>query len=143
MEDLINNSNNFVSAFWREDNGNRASAHLQKISPFRHNDRVQQDYVCLPVTDDPNGYKFTLAESAWESLEDCVYQSKKIQFSPYQPDNAQVTPWLTTGLDEALQEIDEQQDPPNLAKTARKFASVRLEEIEGRWLYDSFLGFWR
>jgi CRISPR-associated endonuclease/helicase Cas3 len=143
MEDLLNNPDNFVSAFWREGNGNRASAHLQKISPFRHNDRAQQDYVCLPVPQDPNGYKFTLAESAWGNLEDCVYQSKKIEFSTYVPKNPQVSQWLKVGLDEALQAIDEQQDQPNLAKTARKFAGVRLEDVEGRWLFDPFLGFWR
>ena len=143
MKDLLNNSSNFVSAFWREGNGNRASAHLQKISPFRYNERSQDDYVCLPVKDDPNGYKFTYTESAWESLDDCVFQSKKIQFSKFSSNNKQITPWLKSGLTETLNDVNAQMENPHLAKTARKFANVRLEEIEGQWLFDSYLGFWK
>jgi len=142
MEDLLNNPNNFVAAFWREDNGNRASAHLQKISPFRYNETPQDDYVCLPVPADSNGYKFTFAEAAWEDLEGCKFQSHKIQFSQFTPNNKAVTPWLKTGLDEALKAVGQHMEISNPAKTARQFASVRLEQKEGKWMFDPYLGFW-
>ena len=143
MEDLLNNPDNFIASFWREDNGNRASAHLQKISPFRYNEIRQDDYVCLPVPEDPNGYKFTFAEAAWEDLEGCTFQSKKIQFYQFTPNNKGVTPWLKTGLDEALKAVGQHMEISNQAQIARQFACVRLEQEEGKWMFDPYLGFWR
>ncbi|MBN1007477.1 type I-F CRISPR-associated helicase Cas3f [Amphritea pacifica] len=144
MQKLLNNRDNFVSAFWRENNGNRASAHLQKISPFRASDGPRDDFVCLPVADDPSGYKFTYAEDAWEDLNHCTFQSKKIRFAEFNPENDRVSPWLTTELDEVLQELADKRDESNVSRIARQFATVSLENREDRvWWYHPWLGFWQ
>jgi CRISPR-associated endonuclease/helicase Cas3 len=143
MENLLNNPANFVSAYWCEGNANRASAHLQKISPFRDNDRPEDDYVCLPVGGDEYGFKFTFAEAAWQDLEHCTFQSSKLRFAEFPPRNDSIKPWLTGELDDALQAVAQQTGEENIKKVARQYASVRLDRVDGSWRFHPWLGFWR
>jgi CRISPR-associated endonuclease/helicase Cas3 len=143
MADLLNNSTNFVSAFWRTNNGNHPSAHLQKISPFRNNDYPQDDYVCLPVNDACTEFKFTYAEAAWEDLEHCEFQTNKIRFAEFQTGNDWVKPWLSQELSEALLNLSQQLGEDNLAKVARQYAQVRLERAETQWQFHPWFGFWK
>ena len=144
MQDLLNNPENFVSAFWRPNNGNIASVHLQKISPFRYQDRPDDDYVCIPTPDDDAPFGFTLAESAWEDLETCNFQNSKIHFdNMYFDDNSQVKPWLAFNLDGALRALADKIDEPDIAIAALKFATVSLDRNDGRWLFHPWLGFWQ
>jgi CRISPR-associated endonuclease/helicase Cas3 len=143
MENLLNNPDNFVSAYWRECNANRASAHLQKISPFRDNDRPEDDYVCLPVSGEDQGFKFTYAEAAWESLDHCAFQSGKIRFANFAPENEWIRPWLTVELHDALHALSRQTGEENLKKVARQYAAVRLDRVDGSWQFHPWLGFWR
>ncbi|EIF44408.1 CRISPR-associated helicase Cas3 family [gamma proteobacterium BDW918] len=143
MNGLLNNTDNFVSAFWRSGNGNHTSAHLQKISPFRDRDVPEDDYVCLPVPEDEHGYKFTFAEAAWKDLYNCPYQTSKIRFAEFSPCNPQVSPWLTVGLDDVVQELADKLGEHNLTKVARQYATVRLAQRDGVWLFHPWLGFWK
>ena len=144
MQDLLNNPANFVSAFWRPNNGNIASVHLQKISPFRYQDRPEDSYVCLPTPDDDAPFGFTLAESAWEDLENCNFQNSKIHFdNTCVGEDSQVRPWLVFDLDDALRGLADRLDEPDIAVVARKFATFSLERNDGRWLFHPWLGFWQ
>lgn len=144
MQELLNNPSNFVSAFWRPNNGNIASVHLQKISPFRYQDRPEDSYVCLPIPDNETQFGFTLAESAWEDLENCNFQTSKIHFDTTRFDgDGRIQPWLVTELGEALRSLADKLDELDIAIVARKFATVILERNNGRWLFHPWLGFWQ
>ncbi len=142
MANLLNNPRNFVSAFWRKDNGNHVSAHLQKISPFREG-RSQEEFVCLPDESSPEGYHFTLAEAAWQDLENCSFQTGKFKVETVETPNPTIQPWLNEAFADALTELAEQLAQENAAIVARQYASVRLDKQDGAWRFHPWLGFWR
>lgn len=143
MRDLLNNSSNFVSAFWRPNNGNIASVHLQKISPFRYQGTPEEDYVCLPIADEEAQFGFTTAESAWEDLKSCNFQITKIHFDDTPFSGGGIQPWLVSELGEALRALADKLDEPDIAIVALKFASVSLEKNAMEWLFHPWLGFWK
>ncbi len=143
MEDLLNRPDNFLAAYWQPNNGNRASAHLQGISPFRYNSVRQQDYVCLPVPEDPDGYRFALAESAWEDLENCTYQTGQIGFGEFGCSNSYASPWLTSELGEELLLLAQQLGEDDIARVARQYTAVRLEQYNSKWYFHPWFGFWQ
>lgn len=143
MRKLLNRPDNFVGAFWREHNGNRASAHLQKISPFRANDLKQTDYVCLPNAQTANGFDFVMAESAWDDINHHATQNAKFTWAQanvkHQP---QIQPWLSTKLFDSLEALSDQLEEDDLRHLARRFASVSLDEKVSKWWFHPDLGFW-
>jgi CRISPR-associated endonuclease/helicase Cas3 len=142
MADLLNSPGNFVSAFWRENNGNQVSAHLQKISPFRDS-KPQEDFVCLPEESSPEGYRFTLAEAAWADLENCAFQSGKFKFEAIETPNQHIQPWLNEEFGDALMELADRLGQENSAIVARQYASVRLDKQDGAWKFHPWVGFWK
>lgn len=143
MRDLLNNPSNFVSAFWRPNNGNIASVHLQKISPFRYQAEPEEDYVCLPIPDEEAQFGFTTAESAWGDLKNCNFETSKIHFDDTPFDGGGIQPWLATELGEALRALADKLDEQEIAIVALKFASVSLEKNSGELLFHPWLGFWQ
>lgn len=142
MADLLNNPANFVSAWWHEGSGNRASAHLQKISPFRFNERREQDYVCLPLDESAQKWKFVVAENAWDNLEHCNY-APEFRFESPSDEFRQVIPWLESSLEHELPALAEQLGEGNLREVARKYSVVRLEDNGKEWHFHPQLGFWQ
>ncbi len=142
MADLLNNEDNFVSAFWRDDSGNRVSGHLQGISPFRAKDVPEDEFVCLPHKEEVSGYRFVFAQDAWDNLAECTSQNASIQFTEMPVAGQGVLPWLVPDLEQALEALAQETQQENLEKVARQFALVRLRRGQA-WHFNSWLGFWK
>ena len=143
MAELLNNAKlNVVNAFWRENNGSRASVHLQKISPFREQTKPQIDYVCLPDAQREYGFSFMVAEKAWENggLGGTINQT--IRFNEFNTESDTVSPWLNTSLSSATGFLSEKLGYEDVQEAALRYATVRLDEQDKGWNFNDLLGFW-
>ena len=143
IADLLNNASNFVSAFWREDGGNYATAHLQGISPFRAKDGPEDAFSCLPDDGEATGFRFVDTQQAWDNLEESTSHNARINFTALKHASAGVQPWLSFDLNQALNELAEDLNNDNTVKVARQFATVSLSRRVDAWNFHPWLGFWR
>lgn len=143
IADLLNNSTNFVSAFWREDSGNHVTAHLQGISPFRAKDGPEDEFSCLPDDSEATGFRFVDTQQAWDNLEECTSHNARINLIVLEQPSAGVQAWLNLGLSQALNELAEDLNNDNVVKVARQFATVSLRRRVDAWNFHPWLGFWK
>ncbi len=143
IAELLNNSSNFVSAFWREDGGNYATAHLQGISPFRAKDGPEDEFSCLPDASETSGFCFVDTQQAWENLEACTSHNERIQFATLPAPASGVQSWLNLDLGQTLNELAEDLNNENTVKVARQFATVSLSRRVAAWRFHPWLGFWK
>jgi len=145
MADLLNNPQlNFVNAFWHTDNSNYASAHLQKISPFRDSNHRETDYICLPDSSEDAGFSFVVASKAWETGIAGKTANSQVKFVDYHPDG-DVHPWLNSDLVKAMESLGQRLGLDNVDNgyIALRYATVRLRDLEqGSWKFHPLLGFW-
>jgi CRISPR-associated endonuclease/helicase Cas3 len=147
METLLNNPElNFVNAFWfNKDNENRATVHLQKLSPFRANPEYQneEEFVCIPVEAGDSGYKFCYRESAWEGIDSCVSQNQKIVYKKnIIQKNDNVSTWLNPSIEEALESNMGQTAEIDSGYVALRYCYVILDDNKAKWHFNPYLGFW-
>lgn len=143
IADLLNNSSNFVSAFWREGSGNHVAAHLQGISPFRAKDGPEDEFSCLPDDSEETGFRFVDTQQAWDNLEECTSHNTRINFIASEQFSAGVQAWLNLDLSQALNELAEDLNNDNTVKVARQFATVSLRRRVDAWNFHPWLGFWK
>ena len=143
IADLLNNGElNYVNAYWRPATANRACAHLQLLSPFRHQDRKQREYVCLPHDDGSNGYGFMSATAAWENRSETDFVSHYIRHTPFDFKNSKVQPWLNFEFRPALEQLAAQLKEQDYHYVALRFATIQLEDHQQGWSFNPMLGFW-
>ncbi|MEY8241145.1 MAG: type I-F CRISPR-associated helicase Cas3f, partial [Cycloclasticus sp.] len=143
IADLLNNSTNFVSAFWRDDSGNRACAHLQGISPFRAKDEPEDEFACLPDEHEVTGFSFVDSQQAWDNLTECSSHNARIKWVSLGEHHPAVQPWLSLDLSQTLTELANDLNSESIDKVARQFATVSLRRRVDAWNFHPWLGFWK
>lgn len=157
MRHLLNNPKlNYVNAYWdSKATANRAHTHLQQISPFRAG-TPQDDWLLIPrmVNDDEDadtpttGFDAYYAEDVFEKgLTKSTIHSKTIQPLNFNFEHAQIKPWLSTSLNDVLQDLQVAQPDKSLLSLAITYSSVSLDSIKANnsrgWAFHEFFGFVR
>lgn len=157
MRHLLNSPKlNYVNAYWdSKATANRTHTHLQQISPFRAG-TPQEDWLLIPrmVDDDEDtdvpsiGFDTYYAEDVFEKgLNKSSTHNKTIQPLAFNFEHAQIKPWLTTSLDEALQGLQLSYSDKSLRLLAITYSSVSLDIIRSGnssgWMFHEFFGFVR
>lgn len=157
MRHLLNNPTlNYVNAYWdSKATANRAHTHLQQISPFRAG-TPQDDWLLIPrmvndneETDAPTtGFDAYYAEDVFEKglVKSTIY-NKTIQPLDFNFEHAQIKPWLSTSLNDVLQDLQVAQPDKSLRSLAITYSSVSLDSIKANnsrgWAFHEFFGFVR
>lgn len=157
MRHLLNNPKlNYVNAYWdSKATANRAHTHLQQISPFRAG-TPQDDWLLIPrmvndneETDAPTtGFDAYYAEDVFEKgLVKSTIHNKTIQPLDFNFEHAQIKPWLSTSLNDVLQDLQVAQPDKSLRSLAITYSSVSLDSIKANnsrgWTFHEFFGFLR
>lgn len=157
MRHLLNNPKlNYVNAYWdSKATANRAHTHLQQISPFRAG-TPQDDWLLIPrmvndneETDAPTtGFDAYYAEDVFEKgLVKSTIHNKTIQPLDFNFEHAQIKPWLSTSLNDVLQDLQVAQPDKSLRSLAITYSSVSLDSIKANnsrgWAFHEFFGFVR
>lgn len=155
MRHLLNNPKlNYVNAYWdSKATANRAHTHLQQISPFRAG-TPQDDWLLIPRmvhddedTDEPiTGFDAYFAEDVFEKgLAKSSTHNKTIQSLDFNFEHAQIKPWLSTSLNDVLQDLQVAQPDKSLRSLAITYSSVSLDSIKANnsrgWAFHEFFGF--
>lgn len=157
MRHLLNNPKlNYVNAYWdSKATANRTHTHLQQISPFRAG-TPQDDWLLIPrmVNDDEDadtpttGFDAYYAEDVFEKgLTKSTTHNKAIQPLNFNFKHAQIKPWLSTSLNDVLQDLQVAQPDKSLRSLAITYSSVSLDSIKANnsrgWAFHEFFGFVR
>lgn len=157
MRHLLNNPKlNYVNAYWdSKATANRTHTHLQQISPFRAG-TPQDDWLLIPrmVNDDEDadtpttGFDAYYAEDVFEKgLTKSTIHNKTIQPLNFNFEHAQIKPWLSTSLNDVLQDLQVAQPDKSLRSLAITYSSVSLDSIKANnsrgWAFHEFFGFVR
>lgn len=157
MRHLLNNPKlNYVNAYWdSKATANRTHTHLQQISPFRAG-TPQDDWLLIPrmVNDDEEtdvpttGFDAYYAEDVFEKgLVKSTIHNKTIQPLDFNFEHAQIKPWLSTSLNDVLQDLKVAQPDKSLRSLAITYSSVSLDSIKANnsrgWAFCEFFGFVR
>jgi CRISPR-associated endonuclease/helicase Cas3 len=157
MRHLLNNPKlNYVNAYWdSKATANRTHTHLQQISPFRAG-TPQDDWLLIPrmvndneETDVPTtGFDAYYAEDVFEKgLVKSTIHNKTIQPLDFNFEHAQIKPWLSTSLNDVLQDLKVAQPDKSLRSLAITYSSVSLDSIKANnsrgWAFCEFFGFVR
>ncbi|MGP5010291.1 type I-F CRISPR-associated helicase Cas3f [Psychrobacter glacincola] len=157
MRHLLNNPKlNYVNAYWdSKATANRTHTHLQQISPFRAG-TPQDDWLLIPrmVNDDEEtdvpttGFDAYYAEDVFEKgLVKSTIHNKTIQPLDFNFEHAQIKPWLSTSLNDVLQDLQVAQPDKSLRSLAITYSSVSLDSIKANnsrgWAFYEFFGFVR
>ncbi|MGA6102603.1 type I-F CRISPR-associated helicase Cas3f [Psychrobacter pocilloporae] len=157
MRHLLNNPKlNYVNAYWdSKATANRTHTHLQQISPFRAG-TPQDDWLLIPrmVNDDEEtdvpttGFDAYYAEDVFEKgLVKSTIHNKTIQPLDFNFEHAQIKPWLSTSLNDVLQDLQVAQPDKSLLSLAITYSSVSLDSIKANnsrgWAFHEFFGFVR
>ena len=157
MRHLLNNPKlNYINAYWdSKATANRAHTHLQQISPFRAG-TPQDDWLLIPrmVHDDEDtnipttGFDAYFAEDVFEQgLVKSTIHNKTIQPLTFDFGHSQIKPWLTTSLNDVLQDLKVAQPDKSLRSLAITYSSVSLDSIKANnsrgWAFHEFFGFVR
>ena len=144
MESLFSDSNiNYVNTQWIRNSASHANVHLQRISPFRWQDRKQQEYICFPDEAYDRGYRFRYSENVWADINAADSVESVISYSEFIPPKTPVKPWLVSHVATALEGLCSVLDDGNLQRVARGFASVSLEDESSGWNFHPWIGFWK
>lgn len=142
MQQMLNNDTlNYVNAYWdTQATANKVHTHLQQISPFREG-RKHDDYLIIPNTDNEYGYDAYLAEAVYShSLSESPTCNQRIQPHQQQFNHTSISPWLSTSLNDALDDIQAKMPDHKLRTLAVRFATVSLQERDS-WHFSEYLGF--
>ncbi|KGQ69420.1 hypothetical protein OA57_11730 [Chelonobacter oris] len=143
IKDLLNHDDiNFVNAYWHETTtSNRATSHLQILSPFRAG-RSEEEWLLIPNDD---GFEVYSAEQVKkQTLAASARHNHYIQYQAMSFQNPQVSPWLCMDLTTALVRLQQQYSPPRSVNgLAIAYSRVGLEEQRHGWCFNEWLGFWR
>ena len=157
MRHLLNNPKlNYVNAYWdSKATANRAHTHLQQISPFRAG-TPQDDWLLIPRmvndgedTDTPTtGFDVYYAEDVFEKgIAKSSTHNKTIQPLDFNFEHTQIKPWLSTSLNDVLQDLQVAQPDKSLRSLAITYSSVSLDNIKANnsrgWTFHEFFGFLR
>nr|WP_181718221.1 type I-F CRISPR-associated helicase Cas3f [Psychrobacter sp.]QJS05134.1 CRISPR-associated helicase Cas3, type I-F [Psychrobacter sp.] len=157
MRHLLNSPKlNYVNAYWdNKATANRTHTHLQQISPFRAG-TPQEDWLLIPRmvnddedTDEPTtGFDIYYAEDVFEKgLNKSSTHNKTIQPIAFIFEHAQIKPWLTTSLNDVLQDLQHSHLDKSLRSLAITYSSVSLDSIRSSnsrgWMFHEFFGFVR
>ncbi|WP_394123828.1 type I-F CRISPR-associated helicase Cas3f [Psychrobacter nivimaris] len=157
MRHLLNSPKlNYVNAYWdSKATANRTHTHLQQISPFRAG-TPQDDWLLIPrmVNDDEEtdvpttGFDAYYAEDVFEKgLVKATIHNKTIQPLDFNFEHAQIKPWLSTSLNDVLQDLQAAQPDKSLLSLAITYSSVSLDSIKANnsrgWAFHEFFGFVR
>ncbi|WP_372815909.1 type I-F CRISPR-associated helicase Cas3f [Psychrobacter sp.] len=157
MRHLLNSPKlNYVNAYWdSKATANRTHTHLQQISPFRAG-TPQDDWLLIPrmVNDDEEtdvpttGFDAYYAEDVFEKgLVKSTIHNKTIQPLDFNFEHAQIKPWLSTSLNDVLQDLQVAQPDKSLLSLAITYSSVSLDSIKANnsrgWAFHEFFGFVR
>jgi len=155
MRHLLNNPKlNYVNAYWdSKATANRTHTHLQQISPFRAG-TPQDDWLLIPrmVNDDEEtdvpttGFDAYYAEDVFEKgLVKSTIHNKTIQPLDFNFEHTQIKPWLSTSLNDVLQDLQVAQPDKSLRSLAITYSSVSLDSIKANnsrgWAFHEFFGF--
>lgn len=147
IADVINNAQrNYVNAFWQPGLSHLLWIQLQLLSPFRQQDVLQTEYICMPDDRSETGFSFVPSDIAWKNQD--INQVKTVNyhilFSKFKHHNPVVSPWLTCDLNEELEKLAEERNTDYLT-TAKEFATISLENYDENksWHFHPWLGFWR
>ena len=156
MRHLLNSPKlNYVNAYWdSKATANRTHTYLQQISPFRAG-TPQEDWLLIPRmvndedTDMPSiGFEAYYAEDVFEKgLTKSTPQNKAIQPLAFKFEHAQIKPWLTTSLNDVLQDLQLSHSDKSMRSLAITYSSVSLDSIKSSnsrgWAFHEFFGFIR
>ena len=156
MRHLLNSPKlNYVNAYWdSKATANRTHTYLQQISPFRAG-TPQEDWLLIPRmvndedTDMPSiGFDAYYAEDVFEKgLTKSTPQNKAIQPLAFKFEHAQIKPWLTTSLNDVLQDLQHSHSDKSMRSLAITYSSVSLDSIKSSnsrgWAFHEFFGFVR
>nr|WP_319052351.1 type I-F CRISPR-associated helicase Cas3f [Psychrobacter sp. PP-21] len=157
MHHLLNNPKlNYINAYWdSKATANRTYTYLQQISPFRAG-TPQDDWLLIPrmVHDDEDteipslGFDVYHSEDVFEKgLAKSSTQNQTIYPLSFDFEHPQVKPWLTSPLNEALQNMQIAQPDKSLRSLAITYSSVSLDSIKSSnskgWAFHEFFGFMR
>ncbi|MGR6982023.1 type I-F CRISPR-associated helicase Cas3f [Testudinibacter sp. P27/CKL/0425] len=143
IKDLLNHDEiNFVNAYWSETaTSNRATSHLQVLSPFRAG-KAEDEWLLIPSDDGFDVYsseqvrKLTLAASA--------RHNHYVRYEPITFQNPQLSAWLCIDLETALAQLQQQNsEQRSLKSLAITYSCVTLDENRHGWFFNEWLGFWR
>lgn len=147
MKDLFRPEKpNGITTYWTRDRACKATAHLQRINPFRLSEQKQTEYVCFPDEDKDAGFRFRYSDSAWKdkTADDSV--NSDVDFQPFIPPDTVVKPWLVTDTQTALDELAQQLGDDDTTAVAMRFATVMLDEYPDDllpWCFHPWIGFWK
>ncbi len=142
MRELLNNEDiNFVNAYWRlPDTANRASAHLQLLSPFRAG-RLEEEWVLIPQDD---GFAAYYAEQIrMKGGEESSRQNHLIQPFTLEQNNRHLSPWLTDSLAGSLERLSRKKEGKSMEWLASRYATVQVPPSQNGWCFHEWFGFWQ
>jgi len=144
MRTLLNNpSSNYVNALWAEGGSYALNCHLQKISPFREQNKKQSEYVYLPDANQDSGFSFYLSENAWKNGESAAKNNHQFNLRDIEGDSKNTIPWLHDQLSTTLDQLSERLENMDQQGVALRYATVTLQDLENRpWNFNARLGFW-
>jgi CRISPR-associated endonuclease/helicase Cas3 len=132
---------NYVTSYWQQGLAHHHCVHLQAISPFRENDKTQDEYICQ--LDDDGDYQFSYADVAWQTPDECCKdtQNSIIEYKNWSFANPNIQPWLVNSVEQAIAKITEYFPNKTPYRLANEFCSVSLYR-NSSWYFHPYLGFY-
>lgn len=148
MRHLFNNPQlNYVNAYWStQATANRMHTHVQQLSPFRDDaGNPKDDWLFIP---NDNGFDVYYAQDVYANgINHANKQNHAIHWSKEIHSHAQISPWLVTGLQETLRDMQQKQPEISKQDLLKCYATVSLSAgwlTDNRpWCFNEFLGFFR
>ncbi|SCC04755.1 CRISPR-associated helicase, Cas3 family [Gilliamella bombicola] len=133
---------NYVTSYWQQGLAHHHCVHLQAISPFRGNDKTQDEYICQ--LDDDGNHQFSYADIAWQTPDDCCKdtQNSIIEYKDWSFANPNIQPWLINSVEQAIAKIAEYFPNKTPYRLANEFCSVSLYR-NCSWYFHPYLGFYK
>ncbi|OCG16237.1 type I-F CRISPR-associated helicase Cas3 [Gilliamella sp. App6-5] len=132
---------NYVTSYWQPDLAHHHCVHLQAISPFRGNNKTQDEYICQ--LDDDGDYQFSYADIAWQTPDERCKdtQNSIIEYKNWSFANPNIQPWLVNSVEQAIAKITEYFPNKTPYRLANEFCSVSLYR-NSSWYFHPYLGFY-
>lgn len=138
---------NYVNAYWREvGSSNRIHTHLQQVSPFRHSDEKEQEWVLIPkqlTEEHDDGFCVYAVEDIQKNgLRHANTQNAYIQTMNFDYEHSQISTWLVGDVYDELQQLQTHLPEQSLSYLAIQFSRVMLPSGQGydKWYFCPFLG---
>ena len=141
------NKTNYVNAYWREVcSSNRIHTHLQQVSPFRHSDEQEKEWVLIPkqITEEyDDGFCVYAVEDIQKNgLRHANTHNAYIKTMSFDYEHSQISTWLVGDVYDELQHLQTHLPEQSLSYLAIQFSQVMLPSGQGydQWYFCSFLG---